>query len=118
MNKKDSSDHDAHSILRKKMTDEDRYFAERDRELLEKHKKVHEARDKDEQKKFHYMKCPKCGADLKEIEFIKDIMIDKCTECSGVWLDKGELRAILKREANLFKSLAKAFFDDAELKDI
>jgi uncharacterized protein len=118
MSNKESGDHNSHSILRKKMSDEDRYFAERDREILEKHKKVHEKRDMEERKKLHYMKCPKCGADLKEMEFIKDIMIDKCTECSGIWLDKGELRAILKREANLFKSLAKAFFDDADLKDL
>ena len=41
------------------------------------------------------MKCPKCGSDLKEINFQK-VLIDKCDECKGIWLDAGELDLLIK----------------------
>jgi len=51
------------------------------------------------------MRCPKCGMQLVEIDY-KGIKIDKCTECSGVWLDEGELEAVVK----LDKSVITRFF--------
>jgi len=56
-------------------------------------------------KELHYMRCPKCGMQLVEIDY-KGIKIDKCTECSGVWLDEGELEAVVK----LDKSVITRFF--------
>ncbi len=44
-------------------------------------------------KELHYMKCPKCGMDLAEIDY-RGLKIDKCTDCEGVWLDPGELESI------------------------
>ncbi|MDH5719706.1 MAG: zf-TFIIB domain-containing protein [Spirochaetia bacterium] len=35
------------------------------------------------------MNCPKCHAILKPITY-RNITIDKCSRCEGVWLDKGE----------------------------
>ncbi len=43
-------------------------------------------------KELHFMKCPKCGVDLFEIEF-KGVTVDKCAECDGIWLDAGEFDA-------------------------
>lgn len=41
--------------------------------------------------------CPVCRAPLKEI--VKDsVLIDVCTECRGVWLDRGELDKLLDIE--------------------
>lgn len=38
--------------------------------------------------------CPVCCAPFKEI--VKDgVLIDVCTECKGVWLDRGELDQLL-----------------------
>jgi uncharacterized protein len=104
-------------VMKKRMTHEDSYFAERDKELVEKHRTEGERKKREEQTQLHYMKCPKCGADLREIEF-KDIMIDICTECSGIWLDKGELGILLKKEATLVKSLFNSFFDDEDFNKI
>lgn len=104
-------------LLKKRMTHEDSYFAERDKELMEKHKKEAEKKKLEERRKLHYMKCPKCGGDLQEIEF-KDIMIDRCNECSGVWLDKGELETLLRKEATFVKSLFKSFFDDEDFEKL
>lgn len=62
----------------------------------EKHKKL----KKDEKKKLkelHNMRCPKCGMELIEIDY-KEIKVDKCSECDGIWLDAGELEAVSKLE--------------------
>jgi Zn-finger nucleic acid-binding protein len=62
------------------------------REQIEKHK-----RDDDENllaKKHYWMKCPKCGMDLIEIDY-KNIKVDKCTACEGVWFDTGEIVTLM-----------------------
>lgn len=46
---------------------------------------------------FHYMRCPKCGMELIEIDY-KGMRIDKCSECDGIWLDAGELDAVARLE--------------------
>jgi YgiT-type zinc finger domain-containing protein len=80
---------------------EEEYFARTEFERLkkieeEKHKKLAQ-----EQKKhlrdLHYMRCPKCGMELVEIDY-KGITIDRCSECDGVWLDAGELHSVSKLE--------------------
>lgn len=66
----------------------------------EQKKKLRDHLDKkrEEQKKSEkhssWMKCPKCGGDLEEIQH-HDVAIDKCKSCSGVWLDAGELEILL-----------------------
>lgn len=107
--------------LKKNVSKEDAYFARKDKELMEEVKKKKESDEKkkaiEARKKLHFMKCPKCGADLEEIEF-KDINIDLCTECKGLWLDQGELRSILAKESRLVKSLLKGFFRDSDFDKI
>ena len=60
-----------------------------------------------------YMKCPKCGMRLNEIEY-KEGKIDKCTACDGVWLDAGELEVLLLNEKtlteNIYRTLIKQFY--------
>ncbi|MDP3048880.1 MAG: zf-TFIIB domain-containing protein [Thermodesulfovibrionales bacterium] len=62
----------------------------------EKHKRL-KAEEKKKLKELHYMRCPKCGMELIEIDY-KAIKIDKCSECEGIWLDAGELEAVAKLE--------------------
>jgi hypothetical protein len=62
----------------------------------EKHKKLGEE-EKKRLKELHYMRCPKCGMELIEIDY-KGIKIDECSECEGIWLDAGELEAVSKLE--------------------
>ena len=58
---------------------EDEYFVKQDAELI----KAQRARVDEEranlERQSHYMKCPKCGADLQETDF-HHIMIDRCPE--------------------------------------
>ena len=76
---------------------EEGYFA---RMEFEKRKKIEEEKQKNlvevekrQLKELHYMRCPKCGQKLIEINYI-NIKIDKCSHCDGVWLDAGELEQI------------------------
>lgn len=61
-----------------------------------KHKKLAQEERK-KIKDLHYMRCPKCGMELIEIDY-KNIQVDKCSECEGIWLDAGELEEISKLE--------------------
>ncbi len=86
---------------------EDEYFARQDAELM---KQMRAKLDDDrgaQERKAHYMKCPKCGADLKEQEH-GQVKVDMCPDCGGVWLDAGEMdmvRHVQKSGGNFFKGL-------------
>jgi len=91
---------------------ETEYFAriefEKKREIeKEKHKKL-----KEEERKalveLHFMRCPKCGMELIEIDY-KGIKVDKCSECEGIWLDAGELEAVSKLEKSGLDKLFSIF---------
>ena len=72
---------------------EDEYFVRLDADLMkERRAKLDEERRKQE-RSVHYNKCPKCGCDLEEREH-NGVKIDQCSECDGIWLDKGELELI------------------------
>ena len=78
---------------------------ERKQKAKEEMSKNLDAAEKVQLKELHYMRCPKCGMELVEIGY-KDIMIDKCTGCEGIWLDAGELESVAKLET---KGLDKLF---------
>jgi Zn-finger nucleic acid-binding protein len=54
------------------------------------------------------MKCPKCGMGLIEIDY-KDIKVDKCSGCEGVWLDAGELETVSQLEKTGLDKLFSVF---------
>ena len=80
---------------------EEEYFAREEYERkkrLEAEKQLKlEAEEKQKLKDLHFMHCPKCGNKLIEINY-KDILVDKCSFCDGIWLDAGELETISKLE--------------------
>ncbi len=91
---------------------EEEYFArmefdKKKKSEEEKQKKMAEE-EKNKLKEFHYMKCPKCGMKLIEIDY-KAIKVDKCSGCEGVWLDAGELEAISKVEKKALDKLFDVF---------
>jgi len=63
-------------------------------------KRAEEERRK--RKEIHWMKCPKCGSDLREISH-QNVMIDSCTECKGIWLDMGELNLLIEGQSQFNK---------------
>jgi len=77
---------------------EDEYFQ---RQELEKLRKAREQaasqlaeRERDELKELHWMRCPKCGLELSEVDFRK-VKVDTCFGCGGMYLDQGEIDKIL-----------------------
>lgn len=44
----------------------------------------------------HGISCPSCGSKTESTEYAycSQVVIDRCPECGGIWLDKGELEAI------------------------
>ncbi len=73
----------------------------------EKHLKLAEE-EKKRLKDVHFMRCPKCGMELIEIDY-HHIKIDKCSECEGVWLDAGEFESVSKLEKNALDKLFSVF---------
>ena len=59
-------------------------------------------------KELHFMKCPKCGMNLVEIDY-KSIKVDRCSSCEGIWLDTGELARIVKLEKGALDRLFSVF---------
>jgi uncharacterized protein len=100
---------------------EDEWFLQNEKQLLEaartarlKREQERTAREKAEEikrlKDLHFMKCPKCGHDMKE-EKIEKVTADRCTHCEGIFFDAGELEQILvqkdEQRRGFFRKLVK-----------
>lgn len=51
------------------------------------------ADERERQRRLHWMRCPKCGSELSEVQF-RAVKVDKCFTCGGVYLDDGELEQL------------------------
>ena len=87
---------------------EEEYFAKIE---LERRKMIEEEKikklaedDRKKLKELHFMRCPKCGMELGEVDY-KGIRIDKCFQCEGIWLDAGELELVAKLEKGTLDKL-------------
>ncbi len=87
---------------------EDDWFLQNEKKLLEDARKAREKRDAERRaretqeqrarlRQQHWMKCPKCGHDLK-VENLEGTEIDRCTFCEGFFVDAGELEALFLRK--------------------
>ena len=93
---------------------EDQYFRQQDRELIEEHRKNLDAQRAEQERiarqHAHWMKCPKCGEDMVEVE-LEGVMVDQCTDCRGIYFDAGEVDLMLKshQPSQVFRRLGKLF---------
>ncbi|MBI4828955.1 MAG: zf-TFIIB domain-containing protein [Nitrospinae bacterium] len=99
-------------MAEKPLSKEEEYFA---RQEFERKKKTDEdqqqklaAAERERLRELHHMRCPKCGMHLIEIDF-RNIKIDRCSHCDGVWLDAGELDHILTDKSGSFLSFLNVF---------
>ena len=94
---------------------EEEWFRKNERELLEKARKEREKREAeraakeqaDQRKRLkdlHFMKCPKCGHDMKE-ETLKGVTIDRCSFCEGIYFDAGEIEDLMLKKLEDRKSI-------------
>jgi len=79
------------TFRKKEKADEDRYFAERDKERLE-------ALRREASPSVPLGMCPRCGIALEEVDR-QGVKVDCCRRCKGVWLDAGELEAVVIRDS-------------------
>lgn len=49
--------------------------------------------------------CPKCMNTMRQYER-NDVLVDQCTECGGIFLDRGELERLAQAEANYYNPAA------------
>ena len=89
----DEKDHLGEKLRLKELGEEDRYFGERDREVLS-HLKARQAAEQEhvlrEQSRG---RCPQCGEPLYECS-VHGVTILECLSCQGVWLNKDKLPVI------------------------
>lgn len=97
----------------KPTTREEEYFAKQE---FERRKKAAQGREYHlaqkelaRLKELHWMRCPKDGMELVEVEF-RGVKIDQCSHCGGVFLDAGELDELAAAEQGGFLSSLGSFF--------
>ena len=90
----------------------ERQFHERDQELLKKLRaQLDEQRTKAAaagQKSAHWMKCPKCAGQMKEVMMGAEggtVAVDQCTACGGVYFDAGELALLMGKQPGTSRML-------------
>jgi uncharacterized protein len=88
---------------------EDDWFLQNEKKLLEDVRKAREKREaerraketqeqREKLKQLHWMKCPKCGHDMKT-EDLEGLEIDRCTCCEGFFMDPGEIEELFLKKA-------------------
>ena len=76
---------------------EDTYFARKEHELIEELKsEFHMAEAA--RREAMMMICPKCSGTFAKYRFL-GFDLDRCENCEGIWLNKGELAGILRQQA-------------------
>ena len=85
------------STTDKPSRNEDEYFLKLDAERIERKRAEQAKMNQNEERKSHYLRCPKCGGHLVTEEFHR-VQVDRCPECHGIWLDHGEIDAVVAHE--------------------
>jgi hypothetical protein len=76
---------------------EEGYFAIKEHELLEEMKlEFHKAESA--RRAAQMATCPKCSGTFEKYEFM-GFVLERCGNCEGIWLNKGELAGILRQQA-------------------
>jgi len=53
-------------------------------------------------------RCPKCAAPLVTMTY-RNVELDKCSSCKGLWFDCGELDQVLAEEGGFLSGLKRMF---------
>ncbi len=78
---------------------EDKFFADRDHELLQKLKAQTGAQEEQSVRELVRMRCPKCGDRLTTHSQL-GVDRDECPNGHGVWIDTGELEKLVAQESS------------------
>jgi uncharacterized protein with PIN domain len=90
---------------------EDEYFVKMDAELIKAQRARLDAERARAERASHYMRCPKCGGQLVETDF-HHVKIDRCTDCGGIWLDKGEMEMLQQVDQSNIRRFVRSMFGE------
>jgi hypothetical protein len=92
---------------------EEEYFRKLNQKLIEERRKKLDAEKgtvPEAPRSPHWMKCPKCGADMVEQE-LAGILVDQCGACHGVYFDAGEVQTLIDaQESKSFVQCMRGLF--------
>ena len=94
---------------------ENEWFLKHETELLDQARREREEREKKraanesaaalkELRERHWMKCPKCGHDMRT-ESRSGVDIDICTHCEGIYFEAGELDTFLRQKQSVRRGI-------------
>jgi hypothetical protein len=95
-------------LVKSDRTREDEWFLKNEKQLVETASAAREKRQREKAaseqaderrrlKELHFMKCPKCGHDMKEGP-VEGVLVDRCSFCEGLYMDAGELEKLFLRK--------------------
>ena len=93
----DEKDRFGEKLRQKEKGEEDRFFAERDKALLERLRQQRSAAELAEVRELARMRCPRDGDRLATVQE-HGVTVEECPTCGGMWLDRGELETVAARE--------------------
>jgi uncharacterized protein len=92
---------------------EEEYFAKQEFERRKKALAETQSRDAEAERQriltLAKGRCPKCASPLVTITY-RDVELDKCTGCGGLWFDTGELDRVMGQESAGFLGGIKRIF--------
>jgi uncharacterized protein len=88
---------------------EDEYFVKLDADLIKAQRAKLDADRAKAERDSHYMRCPKCGGQLEEVSY-HHMKIDRCSDCGGIWLDKGEMEMLAHVDTNAVRRFVGGLF--------
>ena len=91
------------TLHKKERAEEERYFQEREKALVERLRKQRE----DVPAAPAEPRCPRDGEPLVARELL-GVTVEECPTCQGTWLDRGELETVARREHDSW--LGRLFF--------
>lgn len=103
----DEKDRFGDKLRQKERAEEDRYFAEREKALIEKLREGKVRDPEQEIRELALMRCPKDGERLFETDH-HGVKVEECPGCGGMWLDRGEFATVAQRERDSW--LGRLFF--------
>jgi hypothetical protein len=103
----DEKDRLGDQLNEKRKAEEDLFFAERDKALLDKLRQQNLGAEEEKVRSLALMRCPKCGEKLGTVGF-HGVTVDECPAGHGMWLDNGELQVVAERERDSW--LGRFFF--------
>ena len=87
-------------INNRELTPEEEYFAREEAAKLKKLRADSAAsmarHELDALRDAHWMRCPKCGQELHEVDF-QGVRMDRCFGCGGSFFDAGEVEKLIER---------------------